>query len=176
MDLKRLQKTIERIGEELPPGDDWMPALILEKTIEGKLTGAIFGFAGDSMGCDRSKDWCAEQMARIISEFKPDCACFITTAWSLDFEEMKASETFIDMVREGRIRASQHPDRIEIVNAYCYGERGESEGEAFMFGHIQRFKDRGPKIKKWKIISGDTDSEGRFPEAIKEGFKLARGG
>lgn len=172
MNLKRLQKTIEKIGESLPPNDDWMPALILE----GKKANSIFGFIGDPMGSSLMKEIVADQITRCIAEFKPDCACFITTAWSIDFGDKGASEAMVDLIRRGEIRPSQHPDRIEIVNAYCYGEQGESEGEALMVGHIQRFKDKHPKIKKWRIIEGNTTAEGRFPEAIKEGFKLARGG
>lgn len=151
-----------------------MPALILEG--KGEKANAIFGFMGESMRNEMMKDITATHLTMCIAELKPDCACFVTTAWSLDFEAMNASEALIEAFRSGRIRASQHPDRIEIVNAYCYGERGESEGEALMIGYIQRFKDKGPTIKKWKIISEDVSTEGRFPEAIKEGFKLARGG
>jgi hypothetical protein len=172
MNLKRLQKTIEAIGTHLPPNDDWMPALILER--KGDAT--IFGFVGDPMGGDIAKDVVALTITRCIKEFKPDCACFITTAWTLDFNALGSDEAFIEKVRTGQIRPSQHPDRVEVVNAYCYGERGESEGEALMFGYIQRFKDSHPKIKKWRIIEDDTSAEGRFPDAIKEGFKLARGG
>jgi hypothetical protein len=172
MNLRRLQRTIEAIGEGLPPKDDWMPTLILES----KKANSIFGFVGDSMGGDLMKDITADQITRCIAEFKPDCACFITTAWSLEFEEGEVGELQAEMMRSGKIRASQHPDRIEIVNAYCYGEKGESEGEALMIGYIQRFKDRGPKIKKWKIIEEDASATGRFPDAIKEGFRKARGG
>jgi hypothetical protein len=172
MNLRRLQRTIEAIGEGLSPEDDWMPTLILE----GKKASSIFGFVGDSMGGDLMKDITADQITRCIVEFKPDCACFITTAWSLDFGDEGPSEAMVDLLRRGKIRPSQHPDRIEIVNAYCYGEKGESEGEALMIGRIQRFKDRGPKIKKWTIFEDDASAEGRFPDAIKEGFKLARGG
>jgi hypothetical protein len=172
MNLKRLQRTIEKIGENLPPGDDWMPALILEK----KESVSIFGFIGNPMGGTVMKDLVAETIMNTIAEFKPDCACFITTAWSLDFGAMGSPQEMIDRYIRGELRPSQHPDRIEIVNAYCYGERGESEGEAMMVGYIQRSKDKGPKIKKWKIIDKGATAEGRFPEAIQEGFKLARGG
>lgn len=170
MNLKGLQKVIEGIGKGLSPDSDWMPALILE----GKEANSIFGFAGNPMANDMMKDIVADQITRCIAEFKPDCACFITTAWSLDFEGVPEEE--VEKYRSAQIRPSQHPDRIEIVSAYCYGEKGESEGEAVMIGYIQRFKDSHPKIKKWKIMDGNTTAEGRFPEAIQEGFKLARGG
>lgn len=173
MNLRKLQRTIEAIGEGLSPDSDWMPALILE----GKGSVSIFGFVGDCMGSWQAKDASAAQMTKLISEFKPDCACFVSTAWSLDLEGKEVSEEMLEKIKSGEIRPSQHPDRIEIVNAYCYGESGESDGEALMMGYVQRFKDRGPKIKKWKIIEDDgVSAEGRFPEAIQEGFRLARGG
>jgi hypothetical protein len=172
MNLTKLQKSIEAIGENLLPDDDWMPALILE----GKGAASLFGFVGNSMGNDLMKDIVADQITKCIAEFKPDCACLITTAWSIDFGDEPASEAMTELLRRGEIRPSQHPDRIEIVNAYCYGEKGESEGETLMIGYIQRFKDKSPRIKKWKIIEDDASAEGRFPDAIKEGFKLARGG
>lgn len=174
MNLERLQKTIEMIGLTLPPNDDWMPALILEK--RNKVE--IFGFAGNSMGGDLIKDIVADQITRLIADFRPDAACFITTAWTLDFGDKPASEEMIRKLRSGQIRPSQSPNRIEVVNAYCYGERGENEGEAFMMGYIQRFKNSHPKIKKWRTIAGDSEltTEGRFPDAIREGFQQARGG
>lgn len=173
MNLKRLQEIIEKIGESLPPNDDWMPALILES----KEQVTIFGFAGNPMGGSRMKDLVAAQITKCIEQLKPDCACFISTAWSIDFEgKPPPSGAMVELIRKGEIRPSQHPDRIEIVNAYCYGEKGENEGEALMIGDIQRFENSHPKIKKWRIIEEGATAEGRFPEAIQDGFKLARGG
>jgi hypothetical protein len=173
MNLKRLQRTIEAIGTGLAPKDDWMPALILE----GKKAVNIFGFMGDPMSGDRGKDLVAMQITKMISEFKPHTACFITTAWSIDFGDEPASESMAELLMTGQIRPSQHPGRIEIVSAYCYGEEGENEGEVLMIGYIERFSDAHPKIKKWKILDdGGLTAQGRFPEAIQEGFKLARGG
>lgn len=177
MNLKRLQKTIEAIGDGLPPDGDWMPTLILES----KKVNSIFGFIGNPLANDLMKDITADQITRCIAEFKPDCACLITTAWSIDFGDKGAPESMWELLKSGQIRPSQHPDQIEIVSAYCYGEKGESEGEALMYGYIQRFKNSHPKIKKWKIIDsgdgdGDMTAKGRFPEAIQDGFKQARGG
>jgi hypothetical protein len=173
MNLKKLQSVIEDIGTSLSPEGDWMPALILENPKEC----SIYGFVGDSMKDDFMKDRTAEQITRLIIENKPFSACWITTAWTLDWEKDPESSKRIDAFMSGRLRVSDQPDRIEIVNAYCYGEKGENEGESIMFGYIQRFKDKHPKITRWKIVEGKDDftAGGRFPEAIQEGFSRAKG-
>jgi hypothetical protein len=172
MNLERLQKTIEEIGTSLPPEGDWMPALILEKPEDV----SIFGFVGDAMKNDYTKSRTAEQMIELICEFKPHTACFVTTAWTLDWEGIPNRDERLKGFMDGTLRVSQQPDRIEIVSAYCYGEKGENEGEVLMMGYIQRFKDKHPKIKRWKIMGGqdDVSAGGRFPEAIKKGFMANR--
>jgi hypothetical protein len=175
MNLKGLQKVIEKIGRELPPGDDWMPALILES----EKAVNIFGFVGEPLVNTQAKDQCAEQIADLISKFKPDCACFVTTAWSVSSDKKGKgglSELEVELWRMGAMKLSEHPRRVEIVNAYCYGIRGPNKGEALMIGHIQRFPDKGPRIKKWIIMDDETNAQGRFPDAIKKGFELAKGG
>jgi hypothetical protein len=174
VDIKRLQKTIEEIGKRLPPNDDWMPALILES--KSKVT--VYGFLGDPMGGHQMKDRVADEITELIATDKPDVACWITTAWTVDFEKMgPMGDEELERWKRGNIRLSQHPDRIEIVNAYVYGERGPNEGEVLMMGFIRRSKNKGPEIKKWKIFDQEgIEAEGRFPEAVKEGFQKAKGG
>jgi len=172
MNLNRLQKIIERIGEGIPPKDDWMPVLILES----KEQASVFGFVGDPMSGQYAKDIVARKITECISTFKPDVACFITTAWSLDFEKGGLSELDMELYKMGSIKISEHPDRVEIVNAYVYGVRGPNKGEALMIGYIQRHPDKGPTIRKWKVIKEGASAEGRFPDAVKEGFELAKGG
>lgn len=145
-----------------------MPVIILE----GKSGNSVYGFPGDSMGSYEAKDMAASAMTELIRQNKPDCACFVSTAWTVE----GLSELDAEMYKSGSIKLSEHPKRIEIVHAYCYGERGPNEGEALMFGYIQRYPDKGPRIKKWKIHNDYDACMGRFPEAIKEGFKQARGG
>lgn len=173
MNLKRLQKTIEKIGRKLPPEDDWMPALILES----KAKFAIYGFVGSPMSGDRMKDVVAAGITDLIATERPDAACFITTAWSVNFEAMGVpGEAALEQWKRGDIKLSEHPARIEIVNAYVYGERGPHEGECLMVGHVKRFTDKGPEIEKWEIHQDGVTAEGRFPEAVKEGFQKAKGG
>jgi hypothetical protein len=161
---------IELIGGGLPPNDDWMPALILEN----KGSASVFGFT--DLDGDEAKDIVANKITEVIAEFKPDTACFITTAWTLEFEKEKSSEAEIARFMSGHLRIRDHPNRIEIVSAYCYGDLGENEGEALMIGYIQRYPNQGPQIKRWKIMDDDiTTAEGRFPDAVKDGFKQAKG-
>jgi hypothetical protein len=167
MNLNKLQKTIEKIGGTLPPTDDWMPALI----VEGKKEVSIFGFIGDSMGDQLAKDTVASKITELIAEFKPYFVCFITTAWSVDFEKENLDELDKELWTAVAMKVSEHPNRVEIVNAYCYGVQGPNKGESLMIGYIQRFPDKGPRIKKWKVVKEGASAEGRFPDAIKEGFK-----
>lgn len=148
-----------------------MPALI----IEGKEQASIFGFIGNCMDDQIGKDAIANQITKVISEFKPDCACFITTAWSIDFEAEGMDEFDMELWKAGAFRVRDHPNRVEIVNAYVYGVRGPNEGEALMMGTIERFPDKGPRIKKWKVFEEGASAEGRFPDAVKEGFRKAKG-
>lgn len=174
MNIKKLQETIEKIGKGLGPEDDWMPTLILEN----KKESSIFGFIGDSMGNEYAKDMVAGKIIALIAEFKPDTACWITTAWTLDFDKDKLrKDPRMEAFMQGKIRLKDQPDRIEIVNAYCYGVRGENEGEVLMMGYIKRFKNRHPEITKWKEMGGTDDftAKGRFPEAVHEGFRKAKG-
>jgi hypothetical protein len=173
VDLERLKKTIEGIGKHLPPQDDWMPALILES----KAAITIYGFVGNPMGGHRMKDAVAEEISNLIATDKPDSACFITTAWTVDFELLGITgEEELERWKHGAIKLSEHPARVEIVNAYVYGERGPHEGECLMVGYIQRSETKGPRIKSWKIHADEVEAQGRFPEAVKEGFRKAKGG
>lgn len=174
MNLQKLQTIIESIGTSLPPQGDWMPTLILEN----KTDCSIFGFVGDSLKNEYTKDRTAEQMINLIREFKPHTACFITTAWTLEWDkERNKKDPRLEKFMRGELRVRDQPDRIEIVSAYCYGEKGENEGETLMVGIIQRFPNKHPKIKEWRTMGGadDTTAAGRFPEAIKEGFSRAKG-
>lgn len=171
MDLKGIQKTIEKIGTSLPPNDDWLPTLIME----GKKP-TIIGFAGDAMKNNGVKDIVAGHMTELIAENDPDVVYWITSAWALMQDAKGVSELDMELYRMGAIKLSEHKHRVEIVNAYCYGEKPKLR-EAFMIGRIQRNKNRPPTISKWKIIEGEgLTSEGRFPEAIRRGFKQAKGG
>jgi hypothetical protein len=172
MDLNKLQKAIEKIGKSLPPKDDWIPALI----IEGKEGASIFGFAGDAMFNNFSKDVVAKAITNCIAKFKPDCACFVTTAWSIDLEKSGIDEFDLELWKAGAMKIADHPDRVEIVNAYYYSREGPEPEEALMIGYIQRYPDKGPTIRKWKIIKEGASAEGRFPDAVKGGFDLAKGG
>ncbi len=169
MKLEGLQEVIEKIGEGLPPGDDWMPALILENEKEA----TVYGFAGDFMSNQRAKDEAAKMITRCIVEFKPDCACFVTTAWTIQLDMDGVSELDLELHKMGTYKIKDHPKRVEIVNAYVYAVRGPNKGEALMMGYIQRFPDKGPKIREWKIIKEEATAEGRFPDAVKQGFQLA---
>jgi len=172
VNLKKLQKTIEKIGEGIDPQDDWLAHLIMEKKGEG----TICAFDPAFFMSQESKDNCAEAIIKTISVLKPDCACFITTAWTINFEENNVSDLDVELLRSGTMRLADHPKKVEVVSAFCVGERGESEGEVLMMGFIERSPDKHPRIKKWKIMPGGMDSEGRFPEAMREGFRLARNG
>jgi hypothetical protein len=169
LNLKKLQSIIEKIGEETPPKDDWMPVLILE----GRKEVTVYGFIGKPMEGEYAKNSTARKITESIAAFKPDVACFITTAWSLDFEKGGISERDVEAYMSGAIKIANHPARVEIVNAYVYGVRGSNKGEALMIGYIQRHPDKGPTIKEWKVIKEGASAEGRFPDAVKEGFQLA---
>jgi hypothetical protein len=171
MNLKKMQDIIEKIGKTLPPKDDWMPALI----IEGKTMVEVYGFVGDPMGGQFSKDLVARKITDCIETFDPDAACFITTAWSLDFEKGGMDDFELELYKAGATKIKDHPKRVEIVSAYVYGVRGPNKGEAFMMGYIQRYPDKGPSIKKWKVVTEGASAEGRFPDAIRKGFQLAKG-
>jgi len=151
-----------------------MPALILESRKES----SVFGFVGDCLSTQHSKDIVAAKIEQLITEFKPHTACWITTGWTLDFGEdpAKADPRMDDFIK-GRMRVKDQPDRIEVVSAYCYGEKGENEGEVLMLGYIQRFKNSHPKIKRWRTLGGadDVTAEGTFPEAVKSGFQKTKG-
>jgi hypothetical protein len=173
MNLKKLQRTIEKIGRHLPPGDDWMPALILE----GKYKATVYGFMGNSMEGEVMKNAVAAEITDLIATDKPDCACFVTTAWSVDFEALgESGEELLEQWKRGHTRLADHPNRVEIVNAYVYGERGPNEGECLMVGYVKRSGDKGPRVSKWKIHTDEVSAEGRFPDAVKEGFRKAKGG
>ena len=163
MNLKLFQKMIEDIGTKIPPDDDWMPVLIVEK--EGK--GIIFGLAPEFMKNDRMKDVCAVLMSKTISMLKPDAACFMSTAWMSTLEKKQGEECAKSGVYP---RPSLDPNRIEIVVCVCMGRKGESDGEIMMTGDILRRRGKHPIIKKWKIHDSETECSGRFPDAMREGF------
>jgi hypothetical protein len=169
MNLKRLQNIIEKVGEGIKPKDDWMPVLILE----GKKETSLYGFVGGPMEDQSSKDIVASKITACIETFKPESACFITTAWSIDFEKNKMDEFDLELWKAGATKLADHPNRIEIVSAYVYGVRGENKGEALMIGYIQRHPDSSPTIKRWNVIQDGASAEGRFPDAVKRGFRLA---
>lgn len=162
MNLIKFRKNIEEIGSTLKPDEDWMPALILEKQDKMIIVELM------CMGNDEQKDIEALLITKIISSMRPDAACFVSTCWSLKMDPKDPiSEA---QYHAGLIRPSTHPNRVEVVMCLCVGERGESEGEAMM-GTIERSKHKPPKIKKWENMPDVYQSEGRFIEAMRAGFK-----
>jgi hypothetical protein len=69
--------------------------------------------------------------------------------------------------------ATEDPTHTEAVVGTCIGVRGEGDGEALMIGHIERFPDKPPRIKKWDVYEDEARIEGRFADAIRFGFEHA---
>ncbi len=159
MNLDKMKKSIEDIGTELGSQEDWMPALIMEK--QGQSM--ILGLGGDCMGNQETKDMTAKLMTALISDIQPESVCFVSTARSVRMDPERADN---EKLMSGTIRVSQHPDRYEIVVCACAGK----DWEKTMIGEILRSPDGPPKIKKWDMLPGGR-SEGRFPDALRDGFK-----
>jgi hypothetical protein len=126
---------------------------------------AVIGMVVD-LNVEDGKDKTADMMTMLIAITNADAAMFISTAWTAPPNP------------DGSIsRLSKHPLRKEVVSAYCMGVRGEADGEATMLGYIQRSPDKPPVITDWKIYESEKTDEfttrGRFPDAMREGFKLA---
>lgn len=171
MNLKGIQATIEKIGTKLDPDGDWLPTLILE----GKKSG-VYGFGGEAMMNNQVKDLVAAEITELIVLHEPEVVYWVTSAWSLSHQNPGVSELDLELYRQGAFKISEHKHRVEIVNVYSYTEKPKPR-EVIMFGRINRHKSRSPTIGKWDIMEGpEVTSEGRFPEAVKEGFKKAKGG
>jgi len=170
MNLTAFQKSVEDIGKNLDPDEDWMPVLFLEKGDQRALIALML------MDNNETKDLCAAVMEQIIRVTNPDSACFISTAWiTTAKEENKGKYPDYESVEEAYKRGhilppSLDPDRKEIVIGVCIGIRGENDGQAMMVGEIERSPGKPPRIKDWKIHDDDMVMKGRFADAMHDGF------
>jgi len=160
MKVEQFKNAIERIGETLDPDGDWLPTFFIEK--DGKV--AVMGlFMPDNL---EGHDMVARLMTIVTAITNADAACFISTAWIAPPNP------------DGTItRPRDHPNRKEIINGYCMGIRGEADGEAMMMAKIRRSPDKPPVLYDWQLYESEGEDEctieGRFPDAIREGFRLA---
>lgn len=170
MNLETLKQSIEDIGRGLPPQDDWLPVLFLEKDKEA----AIIGLA--LMENDMTKDFCAFVMETLIRVTNPDVAAFISCAWKgtpRSADQFSTAEEFEEAYRKGYIpRPRDDPSREEIVIAVVIGVRGENDGQCILSGEVERHEDKGPTIRSWEEWDNEgTEVKGRFAEAIRKGFE-----
>lgn len=134
------------------PGGDPTP-FFAYRTKEGD--GLLGVFTGDS---DDAKDVICQYIVATIAVYAPSEGVFGTCAWMVrDSEEMP----------QGSL--ANHPDRQEVVTLF----HGSADGKSAMwFAPVIRPEDSAPQLGEWGFELFDT-AEGRFPEAIAQGFHFA---
>ena len=162
-----LKAMIEDIGQTIEPDGDWMPCLHVY-TDQGAALIALL-----MMENDKTKDMCAKIMYNIIRRTNPNAVAFVCTAWQGDPDSHghMDREEFYEAYRKGWIpRPSQDPDRVEIVMVLIVDKNKNS---TMLIGEIERSPDQPPKIKEWKEWADKEPGDGRFGEAIVNGFRDA---
>ncbi len=163
MGFTKLKQKIEDIGTSLDPDGDWAPVLIVERQ-DNKMINCLL-----MMHNDETKDMCAKIMTKIIMETQPESATFISTGWLSKYNDRhEDKESFMNKLESGLIaRPSEDPNRIECVICIVVEQSGKN---AMIIGEIER-SSTYPKIKKWTEVDEANSLDGRFAEAMREGFK-----
>lgn len=163
-----IKAMVEDVGKGLKPDDDWMPCLHIYTDQGAALIVLLL------MENDQSKDLCADVMYNLIKRTNPDAIAFVTTAWRGDpflNNQFEDKEAFLEAYRKGWIpRPSLDPDRVEIVMVLIVDRNKNS---TMLTGEIIRSPDQPPKIKEWTEVTDTDPGEGRFGEAISNGFRDA---
>jgi hypothetical protein len=162
-----LKAMIEDIGPTIDPDGDWIPCLHVY-TDQGAALIALL-----MMENDQTKDLCAKIMYNIIRRTNPNAVAFVSTAWQGDPDSHATMdrEDFLEAYRKGWIpRPSQDPDRVEIVMVLLVEKNHNC---TMLFGEIERSPDQPPKIKEWREMTDTNAGDGRFGEAIMNGFRDA---
>jgi hypothetical protein len=196
--LMSLRETIEDIGKDLPPEDDWMPVVMVEGIFPADMPGVkpeqigqpgiiVLGMAGNLMNHDAGKDFVAIMMEGMAEKFRATAMTFISTAWASTPPARKMSkaeeeyykneseeETRKRMYAEAKAfgRPSEDPNRKEIVIVLSVAYGGEDDGTKIATADIVRSKGP-PQLTNWKIIAPGVGFTGRFPDAIYQGLKKA---
>jgi hypothetical protein len=167
-----IKSSVESVGTTLKPDDDWVPVL-WAASAEGK----VGLFAIPQMGDPDSKDAAAAIIPIVIGEFKPKIAALVMTAWSKHYDASDPIKHAAELARDeakagGFGRLEPLDDKCEIVCVWVFDQDGNERG---LVADITRYPTLHP-VLSWRQDMDGATATGRFPEAMRAGFALARGG
>lgn len=194
-----IRRSVEDIGRDLKPDDDWMPVVLVDGVVpksgplppgfqeehRGELATIIVGFA--SFNPD-DKELAAMLMRVMAVAFEATAMAFVSTVWmsvtSAPCEPWPENETEPEMHERIMREAEEHtekygmpskdPNRIEKLMIISVSDGGEDDGIKTALASIRRFKDKAPSLYDWVIMDDSKGGFiGRFPEAIMDGIKYA---
>lgn len=196
--LMGIRRSVEDIGRDLKPNDDWMPVVLVDGVVpksgplppgfdeaaRGQLATIIVGFASFD---PNNKEMAAWLMRAMAVAFQATAMAFVSTVWMSVTHapsEPPEGETEAEMHKRFMREATEHqekhgtpsqdPNRIEKLMIISVSHGGEDDGCRTAFASIRRFKDKAPSLYDWAIMDDSQGGfMGRFPDAIMEGLKYA---
>jgi len=193
-----IRETVEDLGKFLPPGDDWMPTVLVDGIFPadmpkvepeqiGKNGMLVVGLGGDMMNGDANKDLTATLMMLMAIKLKAKGMTFISTVWVSQMVKPEGENEYLETLSEeerrkyiyAQARAHGRPaddpnrkERLMLLSVY-FG--GPDDGTKIAFADIKRDQINPPTLHDWTLIDGGGENFfGRFPEAIYAGLKIAR--
>jgi hypothetical protein len=150
------------------PDDDWVPTLILHGPGGVSIIGTQFSGTED-------KEAFPLVLRGLFHEYRPRFAGFVVSCWIRTVEYGEGQGMDSPAVQEAIRQASRegvrnHPDRKEVLIAYCADREGNSVEYT---AHITRNSDTGPTLEEWKELDADQKM-GRFSYLLSDAFRTMK--
>ena len=160
-----LKETVERIGTDLEPQDDWMPTMICYGDMP-----AIVGIP--ELGDKNAKGIiCNVVIPELLKKTKPEFVALITMGWMKEYDP-KTLEGAAEMARDeatyDRGNIADRPGRSEVLTIQIVGKDGS---ERQLFAYVHRYPTSAPLLQ-WREHNC-THSEGLFPETLRSAMEAA---
>lgn len=155
--LETAKTTTDTYAASLPPDGDWSPMLYVLTEDKGLVLCGIDGRMLENK--DQFFGEMLPNIARSVSKKTPKALLFLVSSWMVDITAVE-DKNELEALMSGRMGASQHPDRIEVLVLMGI----DREQEVSAMGRIIR--SYGPPTLEWKAGVPGT-WEGRVISALR---------
>jgi hypothetical protein len=164
---KSMRGTVEFVGSNLDPDEDWMPVLVCfgdQPTIIGI----------PMLGQPELKDMMAQTVIPdTIKQAKPDFVALVTMGWMVQYNTNTLEGTAAMMRDEAKYapgNIADRPHKEEVVTVYVVSKNGEERQD---MAYVHRHPTLHPTLQWRDDISQQSKAEGRFPDGLRAGMEQA---
>jgi hypothetical protein len=145
--VRREQRTFSQ------PDDDWDMSIGID--FPGEERHYFFRVPSPLANSEEGKDALAHALGMAVHQFKPTKLAIISSTWMV---ELKGDPPEKDDMLAGRLRPSQHPDRIEAVVLLV----ADQEITHVWRAKIIRSDDGPPDLEPWELQPVAAELSGRM--------------